>query len=407
MLKKMRWRFTGIAMIAFATVILLVSCAVNLWTYGIISAQQDETLKLLQEFDSKDLPPFASEGFHMPGPFGKFSPEMQYMTRFFTVHYDIYGNIIDVRQDYIATVSEEEAISYAENVFRKSKESGYYDDYRYLITRTDQGSTIIFLNCEREIQAMKTLLLVTLLIAAASLLAIFLLVFLLSKRAIEPFARNIETQKRFITDASHELKTPLTAISTSADILAIENGEDEWVQNIQTQSARLSKLISNLVTLSRLDEAQPFPEKTDFSLDDAIWEITEPIAAMAKAKRKNYMQKIEDGIVIHGDRAAIQQMVSILLDNAVKYSDEGGSIRLEVKKKQRKAQIVVCNTCTIDPKQIDRLFDRFYRPDGSRSKQTGGTGIGLSIAKATAEAHGGKIAVSSESGKDITFTVTI
>lgn len=409
MLKKMSWRFIGIAMIAFAAVILLLSCGVNLWNYNIVSVQQDRTLALLQEFDSKGQPPFGGrEDLYMPGPGGRFSPEMQYMTRFFTVHCDTEGAVLDVKQDHIASISEEDAVAYARCVLQKGRERGFYQDFRYLVTETEQGATVIFLNSERELQSMKTLLVVTVSIAAASLLAIFLLVFLLSKRAIAPFVRNIETQKRFITNASHELKTPLTAISTSADVLAIEHGEDEWVRNIQTQSVRLSKLISDLVTLSRLDEEQPFPDKTDFSLTDVVWEIAEPIAAVARAKGKDYTQEIEDGVSLHGDRAAIQQMVSILLDNAVRYSDEGGSIRLEVRKKQRKAQILVRNTCLLeDTKEIDRLFDRFYRPDASRSKQTGGTGIGLAIVKATAEAHGGKVTVGSNAGKDIAFTVTL
>ncbi len=408
MLKKMSRRFVGIAMIAFASVVLLLFCAVNLWNYHIISAQQDRTLRLLQDFDSEGLPPFASEGFAMFGPVESFSLEMQYMTRFFTVRFDAQGTPVELRQDYIAAISEQDAVSYAQDVLEKGRESGYYRDFRYLVTRTERGATAIFLNSERELRSMWSLLRVSALIAAIGLLAIFLLAVLLSKRAIAPFVRNMETQKQFITDASHELKTPLTAISTSADVLALENGENEWVRNIRSQTARLSKLISNLVTLSRLNEEKPFPEMADFALDEAVWEIAEPAAAVAKAKGKTYTQTIESGIVLHGDRAAIGQMVSILLDNAIQYSDEGGVIRLEVRRVRRKARITVYNTCLLeDPDQIDRLFDRFYRPDGSRSKQTGGTGIGLSIAKATAEAHGGRIAVSTETGRDITFTVTI
>ena len=141
---------------------------------------------------------------------------------------------------------------------------------------TANGKTVIFLNSERELQAVRSLLLLTIAIACGCLLGVFALVLLFSRRAIVPYLRNLSVQKQFITNAGHELKTPLTAISTSADVLAMEYPGDEWAENIQAQSARLARLIEDLVTLSRLDEENSFPEKTEFSLSDAVWEITEP-----------------------------------------------------------------------------------------------------------------------------------
>lgn len=257
---------------------------------------------------------------------------------------------------------------------------------------TADGTTVIFLNSERELQAVRSLLLLTIAIACGCLLGVFALVLLFSRRAIAPYLRNLSVQKQFITNAGHELKTPLTAISTSADVLAMEYPGDEWAENIQAQSARLARLIADLVTLSRLDEENPFPEKTEFSLSDAVWEIAEPFSSLAAAKGKRYSQEIEDGVLLTGDRQAVQQMVSILLDNAVKYSDEGGEISLRVSKAGKKAQIQVFNTCSgAESLDISRLFDRFYRADESHSNAVGGTGIGLSIARATAEAHGGSV----------------
>ena len=207
----------------------------------------------------------------------------------------------------------------------------------------------------------------------------------------------MEAQKQFITNASHELKTPLTAISTSADVLAMEHEGDEWVHNIQVQSGRLSKLITSLVALSRLDEENPFPVRMEFSLSDALWEISEPFVSLAQAKGRTYTQDIADGLTATGDRTAIQQMVSILLDNALKYSPDGGSISLTARRSGKRAEIAVSNT--VDMSQaIDtsRLFDRFYRADESHSGAVSGTGIGLSIVKATAEAHGGTISARQE-----------
>ena len=179
------------------------------------------------------------------------------------------------------------------------------------------------------------------------LLLVFALVVLFSGRAIAPYLRNLAAQKQFITNASHELKTPLTAISTSADVLAMESGENEWVQNIQSQSGRLSRRISSLVTLCRLDEENPFPERTEFSLSDAVWEIAEPFSSLAAAKGKEYTQYIEDGITITGGRTAIGRLVSILLDNAIKYSADCGVIRLHVCRSGKRAEIEVYFTLVL------------------------------------------------------------
>lgn len=266
---------------------------------------------------------------------------------------------------------------------------------------------VLFLNSERELQTMRSLLWITLAIAGGSLLVVFGLVVLFSRRAIMPYLKNMEAQKQFITNASHELKTPLTAISTSADVLAMEHEDDEWVRNIQSQAGRLSKFIGNLVTLSRLDEENPFPVRTEFSLSDALWEISEPFGSVSQAKGKLYTQDIADGLTVTGDRAAIQQMVSVLLDNALKYSPAGGSISLTARCSGKWMEIAVSNT--VDAAQdIDtaRLFDRFYRADESHSNAVSGTGIGLSIAKATVQAHGGKISAK-QTDHTITFQVLL
>ena len=218
----------------------------------------------------------------------------------------------------------------------------------------------------------------------------------------------MELQKRFVTDAGHEIKTPLTSIITSTDVLASELGDNEWIGNIQQQSLRLSRLVNNLVTLSRLDEATPFPDKTVFSLSDLAWETAEGFQAVCKAKEKQFVQHIEDDLLLYGDGNSIQQMISILLDNAVKYSDERGMIRLNIYKKHKNTVIEVFNTCrSIDPSEIRYFFDRFYRSADSRSGEINGTGIGLSIAKSTVEGHGGKISAESTDGRSICFRVIL
>lgn len=408
MLKKMQRRFILVAMIAFGMVMLVIGAGINVVNYFQMAASQDDLINRILEYEQmkvshpeKRHPP-ASQ---MPWVRG---PEAEFTTRFFTVHCDEAGNIVLVTRDYISSIDEAAAEAYTAQVLAEGRERGYYEDYRYLVTSDENGSTVIFLNVFESLRIRQSLLFVSVGIGIFSLLAVFLLVLIFSRYAIRPYVRNIERQKRFITDAGHELKTPLTSIATSADIAAMEYEDDEWIANIQKQTVRLTKLVSELVTLSRLDEEAPLPEKFVFSLSDAAWEIAEPFAALAKAREKVYSQSIEEHLKLEGSRNMIQQMLSILLDNAVKYSDAHGEIRMSIYRRHNKVCMEVFNTCDLQNiTDLNRLFDRFYRPDESRSTNTGGYGIGLSIAKAIAEAHGGKIMVDRPNGSSILFKVVI
>lgn len=403
MLKKLRRRFIAAAMAAIGAVTLVLLCAVNLWNYKITTDSLDATLDIMSLTGSYS----SGKDYSLPEIFGGHSSEEMYMTRFFAVYYDQNGKAAGVFRDYIATVSVEQALSYSSDALSSGRERGYYGDYRYRVLGASGGSIVVFLNAVPEQQSMKTLLRVSVIVSLLALLAAFALITAFSKKATAPYMKNMQLQKQFITDAGHELKTPLTSISTSADVLKLETGENEWVNNIQKQAARMSKLVANLVTLSKLDEGAQMPDMCDFSLSDAAWEVSEPFELRAVAQGKKYSRSIEDSITVHGDMAAVQQMISILLDNAFKYSDEGGEIRLSVRKQHKGSVIEVYNTCAEGSLgDISRFFDRFYRADKARSAD-GGTGIGLSIARAVAEAHGGSISAESADGRSIVFRAVI
>lgn len=395
------------AMAAFGAVMLVIVIGINAVNYAQTRSVQDDLIRNLLEYEQRALtepkkprPPIGE----MPGR----GPEDEFTTRFFTVYCDLSGEVKGISRDHISSVDEETAKAYTEKILLKGKEKGYYGEYRYRVKRDASGITVLFLNVAKDMQFMRTLLLVSLVIGVCSFLVVFVLIFVFSGYAVRPYIKNIERQKRFITDAGHELKTPITSIATSADIAAMEHEGDEWIANIQKQSARLSKLVGNLVALSRLDEEMPFPEKDTFSLSDAAWESAEPFAVIAKAEGKKYRQNIEENLALYGERNAVQQMLSILLDNAVKYSDRGGEIRLDIYRRKKKIYIEVFNTCDLpDVSELERVFDRFYRLDESRSAAGGGTGIGLSMAQAIAENHGGRIEVKSQSGKTIRFRAVL
>ena len=412
MIKKMRQRVILASMAAFFAVIAMIAILVNAIYFGVETGNADRTLSAILENEERriDIPmPGNPEELPPMQPFmGLPNIEMNYMTRFFVVRADNEGNISPVGMDYIASVDSFDAIEYGSRVMKKNSDRGYIDEFRYLKSKKGDSTTIIFLNAAKEQQSMKSVLLLTIIVSAVSLAVVFVLVELFAGRAIRPIANNIKMQKQFITDASHELKTPLTSISTSLDVIEMEHGNDEWTENVRNQTGRMTKLVSELVTLSRLDEDMPLPDKEDFSLSNLGWEIVEIYENQAKAKNKKFSVDIEEEINIFGDKAAVGQMLSVLLDNANRYSDENGEIRFRIYKKKNKARIEVFNTCHYDtPPDTNRLFDRFYRPDESRSRETGGTGVGLSIAKAVAVAHGGEISASCPSGETMTIKISI
>ncbi len=401
--KTLRHKFILISMSALSVVLFLLLSGINLANYWVSTDRQDRILHAIAANRHPFPPRLPKEPLGAPP-----SPEANAMLRFFVIRLDENGDITDLFLEHISSVTAWEAEAYSRRIRETGRYSGYCGEYRYYVCQDGTGTLQIFLNSSNQLQFMKTLLLLSLLIALGSLLFLFFLVSFLAKWAVRPYVRNMEAQKRFITDASHELKTPLTSLSTSADMLLLEDGENEWAANIRRQTERLSRLVTNLVTLSRLDEELPIPEKEDFPLDDILWESAEPFLSVAKAEGKRLEIDLEDGMRLHGDPAAIRQMASLLLDNALRYSDPGGSIRLTARHMRKKIHLDFFNTCEkIDTKDLNRLFERFYRIDRSRASKTGGTGVGLSIARGIARAHGGEITVKSRDGNSICFTIIL
>lgn len=408
MLRKLRLRFILAAMAAFGFVMLVLVIGINLLNYSVTKSRQDKTIAGIMEYEQmKMLEPEESVPMISEMPWAD-GPEADFTIRFFVVHCDQEGKVIKISRDHISSMDSDTIWKYTEEIIAKGREEGYLEEYRYRVNEDESGFSIIFLNVSGDQRFVRSLGTVSVITAFISLLSVFLLILLFSGKAIQPYMKNMERQKQFITDAGHELKTPLTSISTSADILSMEYEDDEWIENIRKQAKRLTHLVNNLVALSRLDEVSPFPEKTRFSVSDAAWETAEPFSALARAEGREYRQQIEEGLILWGDRNAVQQMLSILLDNAVRYSKKGGEIRLDIYQKRGRIYLEVFNTCEIqDVTELNRVFDRFYRLDESRSANTGGSGIGLSMAQAIAEAHGGKITVHSTEGKTVVFKVVI
>lgn len=393
-------------MTAFTIVILALLVAINLWNYESLTHQQDSTLQMLSIINEGGNTHFHPGELPMSGSGEHFSPEVQHMMRFFSVTFDNHGSVLHIEQEFIASISKEKALSFAKQILGNQTTNGYVDGYRYLVSRGSQSTTVFFLNAERELQMITSLFQTTGLISICCLAAVFLLIFWLSDRAIAPYIRNLETQKRFITDASHELKTPLTAISTSANVLSLELTDNEWVQNIKCQARQLSKLIGELVMLTKLDEENPFDEKEHFSPKDALLEIQAPFTSFASANNLMFTTEFDDDILLYANKASMQRLLSILLDNSCKYCEPAGSISLHITKKGRATQIIVANTYHLKgTEDLNHVFDRFYCGDPSKNNRNS-YGIGLSIAKSIVENHGGHIQASHD-GENFIITAVL
>ena len=335
------------------------------------------------------------------------SKEMPYESRYFTVTVNSAGDVLSVDTGKVAAVDMEQAVAYAEAALASGKTRGFADDYRYLVSDTDDGQLVLFLDCGRNLTTWRSFLIASLGVAAGGLAAVFLLILAFSGRVVRPVAESYEKQKRFITDAGHEIKTPLAIIEADAEVLEMElDGESEWLQDIRAQTRRLADLTNDLVYLSRMEERQDSAQLVDFPLSDVVEETAQSFRSRAMQKRQTFTERIEPMLTLRGDEKAVRQLTGILLDNAVKYAPEGGVIELTLARQGRGAALTVFNTTetAIPRESLDRLFDRFYRTDPSRSSATGGHGIGLSIARAIVNAHRGKITAESADGHSLRIT---
>ena len=448
MIKNLRKRFIFAAMTSTFGVLFVIMSILNIANYSRIVSRADETLSELAdnngEFDSRNFmnrkfkagadgqitddggadDPVADiqgstdnsvdrSGNSQPPekPDGKksemFSPETPFQTRYFSVVI-ADGAVESYSLDNIAAIDEEDAETYALQIIDEGSGSGFIDIYRYRVTDCDDGTRIIFVDCRQEIESFRNTLVYSVGVSLLGFLAVFLLVLFWSKKIFKPVAESYEKQKRFITDASHEIKTPLTIIDANTEVIEMVNGESEWTQNTRDQVKRLTALTNQMVALSRLDENPEPRENAEFDLSDVAYEVIDHFSSLSEVRGKKISADIEDGIKYTGDENSIRQLISILVDNAMKYAVESADIDISLKRDGRKVKLVLRNlTEGMSEGTQDILFERFYRPDSSRNSETGGSGIGLSLARSIVESHKGKISARCDKEGYITFQVIL
>ncbi len=422
MIKKLQKKMIAVSMLAITIVLAVIIGAINIANYSSVQNNANRLMAILADNGGKmpasqfehgkqnpalhaengaDKKPVHESGDKGKSKIGAFSAETPYETRYFTVALDENGNAVSADTGFIAAINESEAEALAQKLFAAGKKQGFTGNYKYKFVQNNSGTLCIFLDCTRDLNSFYSFLISGVAIGAAGLLLVFVLVVLFSKAVVRPVAESYEKQRRFITDAGHELKTPLTVIEANTEVIEMENGELEWTQSTKNQVARLSNLTSQLIMLAKMDEALPKESKANFSLSDAVLQTAQPFEAVAVSSGKCLECNVESGIDIIGDKKAVCTLISVLLDNAMKYSSPGSRVIVSLKKTDKKKVLSVYNKTDFEIKKEDL----FYRPDASRNSQTGGSGIGLSVAKAVADSHRAKILAESEDGKSLNIKV--
>ncbi len=407
MIRKLKIRFIILAMSALLVLLSAIVAGMNLLSYTSVVEECDSILSVISQ--NKGM--FPEMGFR-PGdkmPPG-FSPETPFESRYFTVMMDGGGKIINVDTSRITSVDRDTAITYAEKAVAKSEDKGFIGNYRYIVNEEVSGIRVSFLDWGRRIEAFEDFLKISIIMALAGFVVVSIILVFLAGKIVKPIAESYEKQKRFITDAGHEIKTPLTIINANVDILEMELGDgNESLTDIVQQTKRLRSLTDNLVMLTRMEEAESTMQKIDFPISDVVTETAHPFFNLALGQGKEFICNIEPSLTLCGNEKSMEQLICVLLDNALKYSPAGGTIALTLMKRGRNIHLDVFNTTVgeIKSEQLKYVFDRFYRTDDSRNSETGGHGIGLSVAKAIVDAHGGDIAAWTRDGRSFGITATL
>lgn len=408
MIRQIKVKFIALSMAALLVLLAVIVTGMNAINYNSVVSDADETLSLLSK-NSGRFPDFSDPDFIDRELPRHMTPETPYESRYFSVLLDGNSNVVQTDTSRIKAIDPNSAIEYAGAVVDSGKEAGFVGKYRFLCYVEENSTRIVFLDCGRKIDAFHDFLIASIGMALAGYAFFFFVILFFSGRIIRPVTESYEKQRRFITDAGHEIKTPLAIIQADVDVLGMDLEENEWLEDIRKQTRRLADLTNDLVYLSRMEESGSALQMIEFPVSDVVAETASSFQALAQTQNKTFRLDIQPMLSLVGDEKSIRQLVNILLDNALKYSPEGGEVSVSLHRQARQLRLTVRNTVRepIPKEQLPHLFERFYRVDSSRSAQTGGYGIGLSVAKAIVSAHSGKISAASPTPDSLEMTVQL
>lgn len=391
MIWRLRRRFILVSTLSVIGVLAVIFLLIGVFSHVSLDRTMDTLTDAVSSGRWKQPEPDRAEDTPPPGGgalFGKpaiLGSESRFSTRYFTVLYTADGRIV-TDTEHIHAVSPTEAVAYADEVRKQDSTRGWYGYYRYQVYAQGGGLAITFVDGSMNRAQVRDQMLNIAAILAGSGAVVLLMIVLFSRVAVKPAAESYEKQKQFITDANHELKTPLTLILTNVDIAEAELGKSEWLDDMREEGRRMAELIDRMVTLCRMDESRPMTDRARFSLTEVVADTVADFEPSAERAGKRLTAELDAAVFCVGDEGAIRRLTAILLDNAVKYCDTSGRIGVRLVGGRRPTLSVENDFAAVDETRLDRLFDRFYRSDRARTAGSG-FGIGLSIARATAEAH--------------------
>lgn len=398
-------RICGVSVFFVFLLIFLAICSVSIHR---MNGGMDSLADSIARDGGLPVPGRGTESGERPKgmPREPFGEEAHLNIRFFLVQMDEKGEIISIDTAEDRFIGQEEAEAYSQKAYERGKERGWTGGYRYKVSESDTGIQIVFVEGSMNVSVSRMLLISVGAVLVAAAAVILLLVIIFSRRAVRPIAETYEKQKQFITDANHELKTPLTLIMTNLDIVENETGKNEWIDDIRSEGERMTALVNQLITLTRMDESSARVYPVKFCLSDVIQETAEEYRTPAEERGLRLYVETDRAVSCSGDEEDLRRLLGILLENAVKYCDSAGEIRV-ILSRRRHPHIRLENTYrNVNDLELDRLFDRFYRSDKARTF-TGGFGIGLSIARAIAENHKGEITAYKKDDCHIGFKVIL
>ena len=412
MIYKLQRRFILICTVSVLSVVALVFGVIVALNISSLNKNMDVLADQVSEgggrfpgsfhegFKPDKLPPKNEPNFDFMGP------ETPFSTRHFTVLFERSGDVARTIMESIYAITEEQAIEYAEEILDGDKERGWISNYRYKVFSTGFGTGVVFVDGSMNRSAMVQSMAIAGVVLLVCAVLVLALIFLLSKRAVKPIAESYEKQKQFITDANHELKTPLTLILANLDIAESELGKNEWLDDIRSEGHRMTELVNQLVALSRMDEENHTLNLSNVALGKIVADTVSEFEPLAISRGKTMGANIDSDIIYHGDEALLRRLVGILMDNAIKYCDYGGDIVVTLHCNRHIVLTVENTYAAVDELELNRLFDRFYRADKARTFK-GGYGIGLSMAKAIVEKHKGEITAYKKDATHIGFKVVL
>lgn len=402
MLGRLRMKFIILSTISLLLLLGIIIVSSNLLTYKELLSNADRILDMIADNGGRPMPlPPPEQHLGRRG----MSPETMYEARFFVAGISAEGRVLFVNTERIAMVDDAQASDYAGQAYRKKGDRGFVGDFRYVRFQDNNSDKndiyVIFLDCGRNLAMFQNSLLTNCAISFLGLLAVFVLMIIFSGKIVQPVSESYEKQKQFISVAGHELKTPVTIIDADVEILSMEIGEEnEWLADIGRQTRRMAALTNDLLTLSRMDGNREQFTRIDFPVSDVVGETVSSFQTLAHSKKQHIRAQITPMLSCRGDENSVRQLVGILLDNAIKYSRGMGNgscedIVLKLEKKGQNLYLSVTNSSEpVSEEQLRHFFDRFYRTEQSRNSETGGYGLGLSIAKSIVGAHKGRITAS-------------